>query len=284
LNFGFCRWLLQKKRLGDEVRLMVHEPFYPWRLRDKPKRWLLAAAQRRMMRMLLAASGRVYLSIPAWESLLRPYETGARKEMVWLPIFSTIPVVEDVDAVATLRRQLAGADRVIIGSFGTFGGTIGQVTLEILSALLTNHADRLGLLLGRNGERLAEQLRSADSSLSNRVIAPGSLPAKEISLHLQACDLLVQPYPDGISARRTSAMAGLAHGVPMVTTRGFLSEPLWEETQCVALVATDDPLGLTQSAESLLADSARRLHLGARGRIVYEKHFPLARSLEELQT
>ena len=45
------------------------------------------------------------------------------------------------------------------------------------------------------------------------------LANEEVSVHLSACDLMIQPYPDGISARRTSAMAALAHERPVVTTR-----------------------------------------------------------------
>ena len=49
--------------------------------------------------------------------------------------------------------------------------------------------------------------------------------------HIGACDLLIQPYPDGISSRRTSAMAGLALGIPVITTTGSLTESLWAETR-----------------------------------------------------
>ena len=91
LNFTFCKWLLERRAAGDEVRLMVHEPFYPWQLWDKPTRWLLAAGQRRMMRTLLAASQKVYVAIPAWGEMIRPFDSEPNREMIWLPICGTIP-------------------------------------------------------------------------------------------------------------------------------------------------------------------------------------------------
>src|SRR5205809_73613 len=71
MNFAICGWLQERSRTGDEIHLIVHEPFYPWRLVDKPSRWILAAAQRHMMRRLLGASTRVYVSTSAWEPMVR---------------------------------------------------------------------------------------------------------------------------------------------------------------------------------------------------------------------
>ena len=65
--------------------------------------------------------------------------------------------------------------------------------------------------------------------LHNRLVATGSLVSSDAAAHLAACDLLLQPYPDGVSTRRTSLMAGLALGRPIVTSEGLLSEPLWRE-------------------------------------------------------
>lgn len=282
LNFHFCKWLVKRKKAGDDVWLMVHEPFYPWLWLDKPARWALAAGQRWMMRTLLAASSRVYISIPGWEKYLRAYETGKRRAMTWLPIFSTIPVVSDERKVEALRRSLKPEGQIVIGSFGTFGGAIGEMLFELLPALLLNHPERIGLLLGRGGEQLAARLRARHPQLSARLHAPGELPPAQVSLNLQACDLLAQPYPDGVSSRRTSVMAGLAHGLPIVTTQGVLSEPLWTETGCVALAAADELDDLRQAAEALLSSSELREGLAARARQAYEQHFALERTLREL--
>ena len=62
----------------------------------------------------------------------------------------------------------------------------------------------------------------------------------DLSAHIAACDLFVQPYPDGITSRRTSAMACLSQARPVVTTTGHLTEPLWAESDAVALVDVDD--------------------------------------------
>ena len=282
LNFHFCKWLVKRKNVGDDIWLMVHEPFYPWLWRDKPTRWLLAAGQRRMMRTLLAASSRVYVSIPGWEKYLRAYKSGEQLAITWLPIFSTIPVVRDKSKVAALLQSLRPAGQTVIGSFGTFGGAIGEMLFEVLPALLLKNPQRVGLLLGRGGEHLGARIRASYPQLSEQLFAPGELPPEDVSLNLQACDLLVQPYPDGVSSRRTSVMAGLAHGIPIVTTEGFLSEPLWAETGCVALAAASDLQNLIQAAEALLSRPDLCDGLSARARTVYDENFALERTIREL--
>ena len=71
--------------------------------------------------------------------------------------------------------------------------------------------------------------------------ATGYLSPVLIAAHLTACDVLMQPYPDGITVRRTSAMAALARGRAVVTTTGHLTEPLWADEDAVALVDVADP-------------------------------------------
>lgn len=282
LNLRFCKWVTKRKNVGDDIWLMVHEPFYPWLWRDKPTRWFLAALQRRMLRSLVTASSRDFVSIPGWERYLRAYEKGERRTITWLPIFSTIPVVSNERRVAELRQILRPAGETVIGSFGTFGGAIGKMLFEVLPALLLKHPQRVGLLLGRGGEHIAERLRTSHPKLSRRIIAPGSLSAEDISLNLQACDLLLQPYPDGVSSRRTSIMAGLAHGIPTVSTSGVLSEPVWGRTGCVALAAANDLQSLIRVAESLLSSSDLRERLAARARAVYVENFSLEVTLRKL--
>ena len=87
-------------------------------------------------------------------------------------------------------------------------------------------------LLGQNGDGFIAAARSRPSAAAPRDChATGTLSPRALAEHVEACDLLVQPYPDGISSRRTSAMAGLALGVPVVTTTGHLTESLWAETR-----------------------------------------------------
>jgi glycosyltransferase involved in cell wall biosynthesis len=113
------------------------------------------------------------------------------------------------------------------------------------------------------------------------VTATGPLPAAEVAECLRACDLVVQPYPDGASTRRGSLMAALANGVPVVTTVGALSEPVWAGG-AVAAVPAGDPERLADRALELLGRPERLRDLSAAGRRLYEEQFAIERTVATL--
>ncbi len=116
-----------------------------------------------------------------------------------------------------------------------------------------------------------------------RLHSTGYLSSDRVGDHLAACDLLIQPYPDGVTTRRTSVMTGLARGCPVVTTAGHLTEPLWAEQGAVALVDVGDPARFAAAAEELLRDGEARDRLGARAREVYDAHFSVSRLVHTLR-
>jgi glycosyltransferase involved in cell wall biosynthesis len=219
MNVGLGRWLRARRRTGDDVRVMFHEPFFPFGW-QRPRRNLLAAVNRWMARDLLAASTRAYVSTFAWETLLRPHAPRDLR-IDTLPIPSTIPFVDDPERVAAMRRALSdGGRRPVFAHFGTYGGMIAPMLIEALRTLIARRPDARILLLGSGGPEFAARLRAGDPRFADALTAPGFQSAADVSLHLQAANIALQPYPDGADTRRTSLMACLANGVPTVTTRG----------------------------------------------------------------
>ena len=194
---------------------------------------------------------------------------------------SNILVVDDPDAVTKLRRRLAPRGERIIGHFGTFSAYQSRWLRDTLPTLLRDHPDRVGLLIGRNGERLAAALAADCPGMEGRLSATGSLDPAGVSHHLQACDLLIQPYPDGICSRRTTAMAGLVHGRPVVATRGRFTEPVWAEGTALSPIDAG-PESLARLADRVLNDPSALARLGASGRELYGRHFALEHTLDAL--
>ena len=168
-----------------------------------------------------------------------------------------------------------------MGHFGTYGPKAGEVLERSLVPLMRNRAGRVALLLGRGGRDYAEGLARRHPELNGRLIATGGLPPEDLSRHLGACDLMIQPYIDGVSTRRGSVMAALAHGLPVVTNTGHNTEPLWSEDEGVALAA-DHAEALTAEAESLLADPDARAALGTAAADLYQRRFAAERTIEAL--
>lgn len=282
-NLGFCRWLNTRKNKGDEVWAMVHEGFYIVHPGDPFKYRILAALHRVMMRDLINASSRVYYSMPFWDELLRPWEPSPRgRPMSWLPVPSTIPVVDDPSGVRDARRRIDPGGNSVIGHFGTFGRDFRTLLRRTLPPLLRGRADRSALLIGRNGEEFAEELVADIPDLAGKVTATGILPADALSRHIQACDVMLQPYEFGVSTRRTTIMAGLAHGRAIATTFGNVTEPVWPESGAVAAVDVGDLDALPALVDRLLADAPGRERLGESGRSFYRGRFTPERIAETM--
>ncbi|MDB5875947.1 MAG: hypothetical protein JWQ07_5389 [Ramlibacter sp.] len=280
-NLGFCRWLGSRRRAGDDVWAMVHEGFYSYHRGDPLRYLVLAAAHRIMIRDLLKASSRAYYSMPYWEPLLRRYEPSPRRPISWLPVPSNVPVVDDPEGVAEVRARV-GKGRAIIGNFGTFGKDLRGLLRRVLPPLLEGRDDRVVLLIGRNGGPFADELIASHPHFAGQLIATGSLPAEDTSRHLQACDVMLQPYEYGVSTRRGTVMADLAHARPIATTFGNVTEPLWAETGCVAGVDVADLGALADLTESLLGDPDARARLGSTASDIYERRFAVDRTVEAM--
>jgi glycosyltransferase involved in cell wall biosynthesis len=274
MNLPFCFWLSGYRR--GPVWVMFHEVAFPV---DRSQSWkhnLLGRVTGRMAGLVARSAERVFVSIPAWETILRDL-TSARPPTTWLPVPSNLPEEVPAEQVARARRRIApDPDEVVVGHFGTFGSLVAPLVSEVMPALLKRDRRRIGLLLGREGDAFARTLQQAHPELRGRLAAPGALPADEAAACLAACDLLVQPYPDGASSRRGSLMAGLALGLPIVTIEGSLTEPLWREAEAVSLAPAGPVETLAAVCENLLADPGRRAELAARARSLYQERFSLA--------
>ena len=280
MNLRFCAWLLHLRRRNVDVRVMFHEPYFYFS--RHPLRNVLAATQRAMAAMLLAAATMVYVSTDTWVRYLRPW-ARASKRMVPLPIPATIPSACDRDLMQTWRERFVKghAGTEVVGHFGTYGAHLAQ-ELEGLVPLILARPQAQFICLGGGSEVFAARLQGSHPSLAPRIDATGPLAPAQLTAALRACDVVVQPYPDGVTTRRTSVMAALANGVPVVSTAGPLTEPIWAATGAVALAPASDHRAIADATFALLRDDRRRIAMRDAGRLMYETHFALARTIEGL--
>lgn len=280
MNVWFCLWLARRAWAGDRVELMVHEPYLEFR--GPLKHRVMASVHRLMTMVLLGASRRVWMSIPAWESRLRPYALGRRVPMDWLPVPGCVGSGES-EASNSVRRAYASDDQCLIGHFGSYGDAVSDLLEARLCSLVDRCPEAMVLLIGAGSDRYRESLIERHPSLSSRLHATAYVAPEYLGNVIAACDLFLQPYPDGISSRRTSAMACLSHGKPVVTTRGHLTEALWSRDQAVALADVDDINGFAQLAVRLASDERARRLMGERARRLYDDTFALGRIVATLK-
>jgi glycosyltransferase involved in cell wall biosynthesis len=279
MNIRLCRWIRKTARCGVPTDIMFHEVAYPLEPGQPWKHRVLALVNRQMARWVASDADRIFVSVPRWENLLNSF--GVNKPTHWLPVPSNISLQTDPAAVAAARLQLGGP--TIIAHFGTYGPLLLDGLTRVLVALAKASASRKLLLLGRGGQAYAATLRKDFPDLASRILAPGELDAASLAVHLAAADLLVQPHQDGISCRRSSSMAGLALGVPLVSCIGPSTEPIWPQSNAIALAPSSDPQQIIASAENALADPATLPALGRRGQLLYQEKFDIRFTIASLR-
>lgn len=274
-NLAFCRWIQLRGRRWD-VRVMFHEPYFyfGWH----PGRNALALVQRAMAHQLLRAGRVAYLSTDTWQRYLQPYAPDGLR-FVTLPIPATVAGTAEPSAVAAWRaRLLAGTGGALLAvHFGTFGGHMAAELRSVIPEVLSAHPSVRFICAGRGSELFAQAFAA-----TGRVMATGALPAADVAAVLRACDLAVQPYPDGVTTRRTTVMAGLVNEVPTVSTDGALTEPVWRESGAVALARAGDSAAVGRVAGALLRDREARRTLGEAGGRVYGRLFALERTVARI--
>jgi glycosyltransferase involved in cell wall biosynthesis len=246
MNVHIARWVARRAAKGDRVDVMVHEPFveYFGGSLIQPARGLV---QRHMTRTVLRAARRVWMSIPGWESRLLPMLRDASVLRV-LPVPGTIPVDRSMSAIADVRGRALGSARRLVGYFGA-GGAYAEAALRAaVRGLTAKRQDLAFLCIGRGSAEVAAGVEAP------RVTATGAIDLTSLSHHLSACDVLLQPYVDGVSGRRTTTISALEHGIPVATTVGALSEPFWKDSRAVAVAPAEAPQLLVGAVEELLAE------------------------------
>jgi glycosyltransferase involved in cell wall biosynthesis len=284
-NIPWCRWLLERsRRHGHDVRVMFHEPYFEFTW-SPIRQNALAVAERVMAKMLLRAASRVYLSTDAWRRYLAPHMPAGRpQDFITLPIPSAIPRCDRVPDTAERRTQLLGTSaHQLVGHFGTFGSQVTPMLEAVLMQVLSGDSKVSAVCLGSGSDEFVRSLADAVPMVRDRIHGTGRLSGSDAALTLRACDLLLQPYPDGVTTRRTSVMAGLINTRAVVTTTGHLTEPVWADTGAVALAPAHDTESFVASAQALLLKDDDREALAARGAKVYRERFALDHTIRTLR-
>jgi glycosyltransferase involved in cell wall biosynthesis len=261
-----CPWL--RRQSLAPVWTIVHETGTAVKSESDWSLRLLRAISENMLRSVLGASERVFYVMPAAEIHLRQHTDPAR--LIYLPVPSNLPVSVDGAAVVRARTRLLGhsGHRWLLGHFGAFSPNLMGYLSDLIRRVLNDEPDAKVALIGQGSSEFATRLPNYDK----RVVATGSLSRQEAAAHIAACDVLMQPFPDGVTTRRSSLMAGLALGVPIVSNEGANTEEFWRETRAIELVPIDH---FSTRVADLLRDRARRAALSSAALRLYRERFAI---------
>lgn len=260
---GFLALVGLLKRRGAQVAVVFHDPL-PWpggRPVDRARR----LTQLLTMRLASASADLVMSTVDPDRVPWMRHPVVQRKAHL-IPVGSNVP--ERLDEP---RPCIAGPPTVAV--FGVTEHNPDEARL--LAGVARRVSARIGptrlLVLGRGSDLakpvLLEELTGSDVLLE----VCGLLPPEEVSARLATAhvQLFVR---GGVSSRRTSAIAGIACGLPVV---GYSSEetafPITEAG--VRLVPLGDSEGLARELAAVLADEGLRRSLSERSREAARSHF-----------
>ena len=258
------------RRLG----VVLHDPlaFPGQRRRDRVRR----AAQTLVLRALTRLARVTAVTIPP---AAVPWLRGLASERV-----VCIPVGPNILPAPHLPPPAArGEDLFTVLVFGVTGGATEEV--EEIAAVLNGVAEAIGearlVVLGRGSEEAAPRLRAQLRNPGTTLCVSGVVAADQISSRLAQADAFLF-VRGALSNRRGSAVAAIAHGLPVAGYRGEETGPPLTDAG-VVLVAPHDTAALSKAMARMVSDRAWREGLCQRSRLAYECDFRWGRVAERFE-
>lgn len=191
----------------------------------------------------------------------------------WVPIGSNVTATRPpgYDRKAWRASLGTGPDELLISYFGFLNESKGGLVLIEALARLVAEGVRAHLVMigGRGGASDPTNLaygERVDAAIARFGLVEcvhwtGFVDDAVVSAHFYASDLCALPYLDGVSLRRGTLMAALAHGRAIVTTAPQTSAP--ELDGVVEVVPPGDASALAEAIARLWRDSGQREALEA---------------------
>jgi len=177
-----------------------------------------------------------------------------------VPVGSNVPVVPSDRATTRVRLGLRDSDLAIgvfsPGASGALGNWVAQAARD-----QSGQPAVVRVIFGAGSETQPTGVPQGPS-----VRRLGWLPREDTSAVLRALDLAAAPFADGLTLRRTSAMAALAHGIPLVSSNGSLADPDLQD----AAVLASDANAFAAAIRRLVHDAGTRAALAESGRAFHQ--------------
>ncbi len=260
-------WLVSVRAGGRRAVITVHEYVVP-----------AAASVRRMtVRVLLplvmglvgAVGTHVVTTIGSTDRRLRRLLFWKRRRIALVPVGTNIPV-----RVADAPRLAAVAAEPLVCTLFGQPSSMSAAAVAAVGEWARGEAGRVRLRwVGRSRAEIVGFCTRECGLPPDLVEVLEQRPADEVSGLLASTDLFIAPLDDGVSTRRTTVVAALAHGLPVVGTRGPSTDPVVGESPACALAPVGAPAELVVALRAAASDADRRRRMGRAARELYDAHF-----------
>jgi len=254
------------KRVGARIGVVYHdvEPFTGPRFVDRVRRGAQLHAMRRAMDACEVAVFTVPMEKLTW---MQPHYTHS----VFIPVGANLPVSGEAGS----RRSVASDCNLNIAVFSVTGGKFMQrESGEIADAVrfASSRVKNLKLtVFGRHSGDAEGELRKQLNGVPLEIQVLGLLSNEDVVRTMSNCDVLL--FVRGpISTRRSSAIAGIACGLPVIAAEGPETSSLIKDAG-VAFYSPQKKGDLGEVLLHVLEDEHYRASLAQRSWIAQQRYF-----------
>ena len=251
------------KSAGARIGVVFHdvEPYQGTRLVDAIRR----TVQIRIMRRLVSWAESVIFTVPIQNI---SWLTSVPQNATFIPVGPNLPIRSS--PVPLIEKPF-----LTVGVFSITGDKAGDRETDIILKAIRHASRELGKIqlsvFGRHAELREAALQIGLRDLPVVLRVGGVADPEQIVDRLLECDVLLF-VRGGISSRRSSAIAGIACGLPIVAFSGTeTAAPITNAG--VVLVSPDEPDRLNNALVKVLSDNAWRADLATRSRATYLNYF-----------
>jgi glycosyltransferase involved in cell wall biosynthesis len=246
------------------IAIMYHEMYVPvinWKFA------IMATWQQYQFHALARSADVLMFSIEPWARQNQRRFPG--KPIYHLPVGSNIER-ENIDRKDARSRLGMNSGEVVLGFFGT--AHVSRLLHLIRSAAEKLKSSEVPVRILYIGPHAA-QIREIVGDVP--LIAEGPLSVDEVSRRLSAVDIYLATYVDGVSTRRGAMMAALQHEIAVVGTVNYNtdSELVRTNHEAMHLIPVGKDEEFSDQVLDLARDSEKRLQLGRKGSVLFERRF-----------
>ena len=262
----FPRVLKTLKAAGVRVGVVFHdvEPYGGTRVTDRLRR----RAQLQVMLKALRFSDCAIFTVPMEKISWIKHESG---KGCFIPVGANLPTSGEANS----RKGISTGGKLSVAVFSITGGKLGRWEIENIVEAVRFAASRVGnlrlIVVGRNAQDAEAELkqRFLDSAVELHVM--GVLPGEGVVRSLSISDVLL--FVRGpISTRRSSAIAGIACGLPVIAFAGpETAAPITEAG--LALFSRQGKGDLGDVLVRVLEDEHYRASLAQRSWVAQRQYF-----------
>ncbi len=270
-------WLVSARLRGRRVLVTVHEYAVPAAASVR------RVAARLVLPLVAALIGGVATHVVATIGLT---DRRLRWWLFWKTRrIAVVPVGSNIPAPAAPAPRSTAPDRPIVA---VLFGQPAAMSVPALTAVGRWAAARTGRVrlrwIGRSRHEIIDCWTRRCGQPADLLDVLEGRPAAEVSAALADADLFVAPLADGVSSRRTTVAAALAHALPIVGTTGASTDTWLADSPAFALAGAADGPALADRLDALAADPGRRAAMAHAARGLYETRFTwdaIARAYEQ---